>query len=166
MLISKKMNAALNEQVGHEFGASLQYVEIAAYFSGEGLNRLAGHFFKQSAEERDHALRLVKYVLDAGGEVQIPALPAPRSQFKTPVDAVQAAIDWELEVTKQISALTDLAIKESDHLTRETLGWFLTEQVEEVSSMENLLKLVQRAGNNLLYVENTLSGEKKESSAS
>jgi bacterioferritin B len=161
MMISKKMNAALNEQVGHELGASLQYLQIAAYFAGEGFGRLAGLFFKQSAEERDHALRLGKYIIDAGGELQIPALPAPRHQFKSALEAVQAALDWEKEVTAQINALVELALKESDHLSYHTLGWFVKEQLEEVSSMEHLVKLVQRFGNNLLYVENTVAGEKK-----
>jgi len=162
MLISKKMNAALNEQVGHELGASLQYVQIASYFAGEALGKLSGLFFKQSAEERDHAMRLAKYILDAGGEVQIPAIPAPRHQFKSAVEAVQAALDWELEVTRQINGLVDLAIKENDHLTHAMLTWFVKEQLEEVSSMDNLLKLVQRAGQNLLYVDHTLTHESGE----
>jgi ferritin len=161
MLISKKMNAALNEQVGHELGASLQYVQIASYFAGEGLNRLSGLFFKQSGEERDHALRLIKYILEAGAEVQIPAIPAPRPQFKNATDAVQAALDWEKEVTRQINGLVELALKESDHLSYHVLGWFVKEQLEEVSSMENLLKLVQRAGQNLLYLDYSVSAEKK-----
>lgn len=162
MLISKKMNAALNEQVGHELGASLQYVQIASYFSGEALGKLSGLFFKQSAEERDHAMRLVKYIIDTGGEVQIPAIAAPKHQFKSAVEAVQAALNWEIEVTRQINGLVDLALKENDHLSHVTLSWFVKEQLEEVSSMDNLLKLVQRAGNNLLYVDHNLVHEKRE----
>ncbi len=162
MLISKKMNAALNEQVGNEMGASMEYLQISAYFAGEGLNRLSGLFYKQSAEERDHALRLGKYIVDAGGELQIPAIPAPQHQFKNPVEAVQAAVDWEHTVTKQINGLVDLAIKESDHLSRAMLNWFVKEQLEEVSSMENLLKLVQRGANNLLYVEYTVGAASKD----
>jgi ferritin len=161
MLFSKKMNAALNAQVGHELGASLQYMQIASYFAGEALNRLSGLFFKQSAEERDHAMRLVKYILDAGGEVQVPAIPAPRSQFKNAIEAVQAALDWEKEVTAQINGLVELALKESDHLSYQMLAWFVKEQLEEVSSMETLLKLVQRSGNNLLYLDHVAATEMK-----
>jgi bacterioferritin B len=161
MLISKKMNAALNEQVGHEMSASTEYLQIAAYFAGEGLNKLAGRFFAQSNEERTHALRLAKFIVEAGADLQIPALPAPRYQFKSPLEAVQAALDWEKTVTKQINGLADLAQKESDHLSYNTLTWFVKEQLEEVSSMENLLKLVQRAGNNMLYVDYTVGSEKK-----
>lgn len=157
MLISKKTNNALNTQVGNEMGASLQYVEIAAYFSTEGLNVLANHFFRQADEERVHAMRLVKYVLDAGGDVAIPAIPAPQAKFKSAEEAVGLALEWEKTVTKQINSLVALAIKQEDYITQNMLQWFVNEQLEEISSMDNLLKVVQRAGKNLLYVENYLA---------
>jgi bacterioferritin B len=154
MLISKKMNAAINQQIGNEFGASLQYVAIASHFAGEGLNALAGHFFNQSNEERDHAMRFVKFLDDAGGKVEIPAIPASRTDFKNVADAIRLALNHEMNVTNQINALVDLALKESDHLSREMLSWFVKEQLEEVSSMDNLLKVVLRAGEaNLIHVE-------------
>ena len=157
MLISEKMNAALNEQVGHEFGASLQYVAIAAYFDSDNLPELAAHFYRQADEERDHAMRLVNYVVDAGGKVAIPAVPAPKSGFASAEEAVKLSVDWELTVTKQINALVDLAIKETDHTTQNFLQWFVTEQLEEVSSMERLLSMIRRAGANLLFVEDYLA---------
>ena len=157
MLISEKMNAALNEQVGHEFGASLQYVAIAAYFDSDNLPELAAHFYRQADEERDHALRFVNYVVDAGGKVAIPAVPAPKSGFASAEEAVKLSVDWELTVTKQINALVDLAIKETDHTTQNFLQWFVTEQLEEVSSMERLLSMIRRAGSNLLFVEDYLA---------
>lgn len=157
MLISEKMNAALNEQVGHEFGASLQYVAIAAYFDSDNLPELAAHFYRQADEERDHAMRLVNFVVDAGGKVAIPAVPAPKSGFASAEEAVKLSVDWELTVTKQINALVDLAIKETDHTTQSFLQWFVTEQLEEVSSMERLLSMIRRAGSNLLFVEDYLA---------
>jgi ferritin len=157
MLISDKMNAAINEQVGHEFGASLQYVAIAAYFDSDNLPELAAHFYRQAEEERDHAMRFVNYVVDAGGKVAIPAVPAPKSGFASAEEAVKLSVDWELTVTKQINALVDLAIKETDHTTQNFLQWFVTEQLEEVSSMERLLSMIRRAGANLLFVEDYLA---------
>lgn len=158
MLISKKMNGAVNEQIGYEFSASLQYVAIASYFAGEALNELATHFFKQAVEERDHAMRFVKYLLDSGGQVEIPAVPAPRSSFKSAADAVKHSLEQEKMVTDRINKLVELAIKESDHITQNALTWFVNEQLEEVSSMDNLLKIVERAGEaNLLYVEEYLA---------
>jgi ferritin len=158
MLISKKMNGAVNEQIGYEFSASLQYVAIASYFAGEALNELASHFFKQAVEERDHAMRFVKYLLDSGGQVEIPAIPAPRSSFKSAADAVKHSLEQEKMVTDRINKLVELAIKESDHITQNALTWFVNEQLEEVSSMDHLLKIVERAGEaNLLYVEEYLA---------
>ncbi|HUF26930.1 MAG TPA: ferritin [Gemmatimonadaceae bacterium] len=159
MLISNKMNDALNEQIGHEFGASIQYVAIAAHFDSEGLPTLARHFYKQATEEREHAMRFVKFTLDADGRVQIPAIPAPRSDFGSAEEAVQLSLDWEKSVTKQINGLMDQAIKENDHITQNFLQWFMNEQLEEVSSMDTLLRLVRRAGEKgLLFVENYLQG--------
>ena len=88
----------------------------------------------------------MKYVVDVGGHVEIPAIDAPESKFKNPEKAVKLSLDQEVHVTKQINALVDLARKENDHITVNFLQWFLTEQLEEVSSMDNLLKVVQRAG--------------------
>jgi ferritin len=159
MLISPQLNAALNAQVGHEFAASLQYVEIAAFLAGEGWAKLAARFYQQSDEERDHALKLVKYVVEAGGAVAIPAIPAPQARFASVEEAVRLSLSWEQTVTLQFNQLMDLAIAEKDYLAQGFLGWFVREQLEEVSSMEGLLKLVRHAGDKkLVYVE-TLIGK-------
>lgn len=158
MLIIKKMNDALNEQIGNEFSASLQYVAIASHFAAEALPELAAHFYKQADEERDHAMRFVNYVVEAGGRVEIPAIPIPTASFHTVEQAVQLSLDQERKVTDQINALVELALRESDHITHNFLAWFLTEQLEEVSSMDNLLRIIKRAGEgNILYVEDYLA---------
>lgn len=158
MLISPKMTAALNEQIGNEFGASIQYVAIAAHFDSEGLPALARHFYKQAQEEREHAMRFVKYVVDAGSAVEIPAIPAPRSRFKSAEEAVELSLQWEMTVTKQINELVDQAIRENNHITKNFLEWFVNEQLEEVSSMDTLLRMVRRAGEKgLLFVEHYLA---------
>ena len=158
MLISPALAKAFNEQIGNEFGACIQYVSIAAHFGSENLPELSKHFHKQAMEEKDHALRLVNYVVDAGARVVIPAIPAPKAGFKSAEEAVQLSLDWEVTVTKQISGLVDLSIKENDHITRNFLQWFVNEQLEEVSSMETLLSIVRRAGETgLLFVEDYLA---------
>lgn len=158
MLISKKMAAAINRQIGNEFGASLQYVSIGAYFGNESLPELSKFFHTQANEERDHALRFVNYLVDAGGEVVMPAVPAPKAGFKSAEEAVQLSLEWELTVTKQIGALVDLARSEKDHTTEAFLQWFVTEQLEEVSTMDQMLRMVRRAGEKgLLFVEEYLA---------
>ena len=156
-LISDKMNAALNQQIGNELSASMQYIAIAAYFDAEDLLELASHFYRQSEEERTHALRFVKFVVEAGGAVEIGAIPQPQNRFSLAEEAIQKALDGEITVTRQINALVDLAVQETDHITNNFLQWFVTEQLEEVSSTSTLLKIVQRAGeDNLLMVEEYL----------
>src|SRR5688572_10711767 len=167
MLISKKMNEAINRQICYEFSAMLQYVAIASHFVEESLHQLAAHFYKQADEERDHAMRFVKYLLDAGGHVDIGDIPSPQDRFKTVEEAIQLSLDQEMKVTEQINQLIELAIKERDHITQNALNWFVNEQLEEVSSMDSLLKMVQRAGPaNLLYVEDFVSRHKAKSRVS
>jgi ferritin len=158
MLLSKPMNDLMNAQIGNEFGASLQYVEIAAFFDGAGLPVFTQYFFKQADEERGHAMKFVRYILDADGKVAIPAVPAPRTQFSSAEDAVSLALEWEHTVTKQINALLDLAMSERDYLAHDFLEWFAREQLEECASMDTLLKMVRRAGESgLMLVENALA---------
>ena len=89
MLISRELAKAFNEQIGHEFGASMQYVSIAAHFQQRQLTLLAKLFFAQADEERQHAMKFVKYLLDTKGELQIPAIPAPKPTFASAEEAVQ-----------------------------------------------------------------------------
>ena len=145
MLISEKMVAALNTQIGNEFGAFIQYVQIASHFGRENLPELEA-LLPSGRRGEEHALKIVNYVVDAGGSVAIPAIPAPQPRFKSAEEAVKLSLDWEVTVTKQINGLVDLAIAENDHTSRNFLQWFVAEQLEEVSSMDMLLSMVRRAG--------------------
>lgn len=163
-LISKKVAAALNAQVGMEFLASLQYEAISAWFKLEGLPRLHAHFARQATEEREHAHRFIKYILDAGIGLEIPALSAPQCQFKSAVAAVQLALLHELKVTDSIKDILTLAQKEGDPFTQNFLQWFIKEQLEEVSSVDELLQIVKRAGEGgLMFVEYYLANKGEES---
>ncbi len=144
MDLNKKVEEALNKQIGLEFEASMKYVGIGSYFTNEELPQLAKFFFKQSTEEREHAEKLIKYVLDRDGEVKIPAIPAMSSKFPSPHDAVMLALESEQRVTKAIYDLYDLSTAEKDHATSVMLHWFITEQVEEESTVRQLLKFVER----------------------
>ncbi len=154
MLISRELADAINEQIGREFGASMQYVSIAAHFSGRHLKLLSTLFFEQADEERQHALKFINYLLDTKGGLRIPAIEAPKATFGSAEDAAGAALAWEREVTRQITALMDLAVKQNDYLAQSFLQWFIDEQLEEVVKMERLLGVIQQAGEkNLLMVE-------------
>lgn len=155
MLVDQSIVDLLNKQIGNEFSASLQYVSIAAYFERRVLPELAAYFHTQSEEEHQHALKFVKYVGDIGAEVKIPGVKEPISDFKSVEAAVQLSYDQEVEVTNQIKAIYDAAQSQKDHVTESFLKWFLDEQLEEVASMDALLTIVRRAGDesNLFRVE-------------
>src|SRR5215211_4957537 len=149
--------AGLNEQIGREFAASQQYIAIAVYYDAETLPQLAAHFYRQAVEERNHAMMIVQYLLDAGVAAMIPGVEAPRIDFADPVAPVALALEQERTVTGQIVALASLAREENDLVGEQFLHWFLEEQREEVSGMSALLRTVERAGDNLLLVEQFLA---------
>jgi ferritin len=153
-----RFHDAVNEQIGYEFGASQQYVAIAVYYDSETLPQLAGHFYRQAVEERNHAMMLVQFLLDSDQPVAIPGVEAPQTEFEDAVAPVALALDQEKRVTEQIAGLARLAREEGDLVGEEFLNWFLKEQREEVSSMTDLLKLVERASeSNLLLAEEALA---------
>ncbi|MBJ7259938.1 MAG: ferritin [Chthoniobacterales bacterium] len=158
MMISVKMQDALNAQIGMEFAAAMKYDAMAAHFEAEALPQAAKRFFKQAGEEREHAHKFLRYVLAAGGRARLPEIPAPPHTYKSSEAAAQAALDSEMAVTKSINKIMDLAIGEKDHATVAMLQWFITEQVEEISSADQFLRLVQRAGEkNIFALEDYLA---------
>jgi len=154
-----KFHKLLQEQIRSEFGASQQYIAIAVYFDGEDLPQLAKHFYAQSVEERNHAMMLVRYLLDRDIEVEIPGVDAVRNRFEGAVDALKLALAQERTVTEQVSRLASVAREEGDYLGEQFMQWFLKEQVEEVSTVTTLVRIAERAGQNLFNLEDFVARE-------
>jgi ferritin len=154
MLISQALADAINAQVGREFGASMQYLQIATYFDQEAYKKLADFFYKQSAEEHEHAMKFIKYLVDTGSNVAIPPIEAPVTRIGSAEEAFKMSLAWEQEVTRQVNHLMDIAVSDKDYLSRQFLDWFVEEQLEEVNSMDTYLRIVQRVGEkNLIMLE-------------
>jgi len=153
-MIQQEVAEALNAHMGREFGAHFQYLSLSAWFDEQGLPELAGFFETQASEEHLHAMKFWRYIQDAGAAMEIPAVEKPRSRFETADDAVTAAVEWEVSVTRDIDGLVGLAREHSDYATEAFLQWFVTEQGEEIATMTQLRQVVHRAGEaNLLLVE-------------
>jgi ferritin len=150
---------ALNGQIAYEFAASQQYIAIAVHYDAQTLPQLAAHFYRQSVEERNHALMMVQYLLDADEAVAIPGVEAPQTDFADPVAPVALALEQEKRVTAQIADLVRLARDEGELVGEQFLHWFLQEQREEVSSMSALLAVVERSRENVMLVEDYLARE-------
>jgi ferritin len=147
MQINSTVNQAINKQIGVELGAYLQYLTISTYFDVEGLSELAAFFKAQAEDERDHAERFINHVVAFNGKLEIPAIES---------------LDWEMKVTEEINDLMKLAASEGDHITENFLTWFLDEQLEELSTMNKLLKVAKRAGDNELAVEEFMVRQRRQ----
>ncbi len=150
---------ALKEQVANEFAAHQQYVAIAVHYDAETLPRLASFFYRQALEERNHAMMIVQYLLDAEIDVEIPGVGEPRASFNDIVAPVELALAQEKEVTEQISALAAAAREEGDYQGEQFMQWFIKEQVEEVATMSDLLRVVERSKDDPLRAEEYLARE-------
>jgi bacterioferritin B len=149
----------LNEQIAYEFAASQQYIANAVFYDALTLPRLAAFFYAQALEERNHAMMMVRYLLDAGAEVAIPGISAPETRFDDVVAPVVLSLVQEKRVSDQVAALVGVAREENDYLSEQFVQWFLKEQVEEVSTMSSLLAVVQRSADAPNFVEDYLARE-------
>ncbi len=151
---------ALNKQIANEFAASQQYVAAAVYYDAETLPRLAAFFYRQALEEREHAMMMIRYLLDVGEPVHIPDVNAQQTSFADGSAPVRMALEQEQRVSDEIFALFELARELKDYRAEHFLQWFVKEQVEEVALMGDLLNVVERSHDNLLLAEDFIAREK------
>jgi ferritin len=156
---TSKFAQLLADQIGNEFAASQQYVAIAVWLDDQALPKLAAHFYAQALEERNHAMMMVQYLLDADLPATVPGVAAPVVDFADARAPIALALAQERRVSEQIQTLARTARDEGDYLGEQFMNWFLKEQVEEVASMSDLLKIMDRAGDNLFHVEDYVARE-------
>ncbi len=158
-MASKTFAQALNEHVPSEFAASQAYLAAAIYYDANTMPRMAAFFYRQAIEERNHAMMIIRYLLDIEAEATIPGVAAPTGGFKDLVEPVRIALEQERKVTGQFNDLTSIARAANDFQGEQFLQWFLKEQVEEVSLMSDLLTVVERAKDRPLDIEEYLARE-------
>jgi bacterioferritin B len=158
-MADKTFPDALNEQIANEFSAHQQYIGAAVYYDAETLPRLAQFFYRQALEERTHAMMMVQYLIDVDEEFRIPDIAAQQTRFEDPVAPVRMALEQEQRVGEEINELFKLARDNGDYKAEQFMQWFVKEQVEEVSLMMDMLNVVERAGDNLLLVEDYIARE-------
>ncbi|SER45590.1 ferritin [Actinokineospora terrae] len=157
--MTSKFHKLLQVQIRNEFAASQQYVALAVWFDGQDLPRLAKHFYRQSLEERNHAMMITQYLMDNDIPVTVPGVDEVRNEFADAAELVTLALQQERAVTDEIVNLAKVARDEEDYKGEQFMQWFLKEQVEEVASMRTLLTIVKRSNGNLFDVESHLARE-------
>lgn len=157
--MSDKFADALNAQIANEFAASQQYVAAAVYYDAATLPRLAAFFYRQALEEREHAMMMIRYLLDVGEEIRIPDIKSQQTTFADGSAPVRMALEQEQRVSDEIFSLFELAREIKDYRAEHFLQWFVKEQVEEVALMSDLLNVVERSKDNLLLAEDFIARE-------
>lgn len=158
-MIHKELEEAINSQINQELTASYNYLGMSNYFDTQNLDGFSKWMMMQHDEEQVHAMKLLNYLQDRGGAVRLDAIPAPQSDFTSPLEAFEKALDTEVDNTSSINNLYEIALRLNDHATKSHLQWFLDEQVEEEKSMEDIIALLERIGNEtagLLYLNDKL----------
>ena len=150
----------LNRQVNAELYSSYLYLSMAAYFESINLKGFANWMKIQAQEEVTHAMKFFDYINERGGRVTLDTIKKPPAEWKSPLDVFENTYKHEVNVTKMINSLVDLAIKEKDHATYNMLQWFVAEQVEEEASADAIrqqLKFIGKDGRGLLMLDRELS---------
>jgi len=145
-MLNKKLETALNKQVAMEGAAAQSYLAMACWCDEKGLEGSARFFFRQSDEERQHMLKIIHYIAEAGGKVSIQANDKPKASYKTILDVVKFAYKQEQAVTKSINAIVDLAIQLKDHQTNSFFQWFVDEQLEEEGMFRGFIDKINLIG--------------------
>ncbi len=158
-MAEKTFAQALNDHVPSEFAASQAYLAAAIYYDDLTMPRMASFFYRQAIEERNHALMIIRYLLDIEEEATIPGVSAPKGAFADLVEPVKMGLDQERRVTQQLNELVSIASSSIEFQGEQFLQWFLKEQVEEVSLMSDLLTVVERAKDRPLDIEEFLARE-------
>ena len=154
---SERFVEALNEQIGREFNAAHQYTAVAAYYDRLTFPRLAKFFFEQAEEERGHAMKMVDYLRDTGADLRLGEVGRPKAEFSDHVEPIKLALEHERKVTVSIAALFEIARETNDYASESFMQWFVDEQVEEESTMDDLLQVAERVREYPMMLEEFLA---------
>jgi ferritin len=159
-MIGKAMQDGINDQINKELYSSYLYLSMAAYFEDQNLPGFAHWMHIQEGEEREHAMKFYKHMIERGGRVQLKAIDAPVSEWKTSLEVFDQVASHESKVTAAINELYELALNEKDYPAQVLLQWFISEQVEEEKNAAEVvadLQLIDSRGTAVLMLDHTLS---------
>lgn len=137
-----------NKQINREFFAAYLYLGMSAHFEAQSLEGFAAWMHAQAREEKDHAMRLYDHLIERGAKVELGAIEAPDTDFGSPLEIFEAALEHEQRVTEWIHEIYDRAVEDHDHAAQLVLEWFITEQVEEEDSVGTVVDQLRMAGDN------------------
>lgn len=151
LMISKKLQDALNEQIVAEIYSANLYLSMSFYMEKEGFEGFSTWMKKQSAEEMDHAYQMASFIIKRGGEAVVNQIPAVKQKWTTPLEAFEDTYKHECQVSRLIDNLLDLAISEHDNASQDFLWQFVREQVEEEATASGIVDRIKRMGDSAIF---------------
>ena len=158
-MLSKKLEDALNAQINAEFSAAYLYLSLASHFGADGKSGFENWFRIQALEEKDHAMRILDYVITRGGKVELEPIGAVQKSWDSPLAAFEATLIHERKISAKINNLVSIAKEENDYATESFLKWFVDEQVEEEATTTNYidaLKMIKDNGFGIYTIDKEL----------
>ena len=145
-MLTKKVENSLNKQIELEANASQFYLAMASWAETKGLEGVANFFYRHSDEEREHMLKLIKYVNERGGHAVVPSLSKPPKVFDCLSHVFQDLLDHEVMVSKEINKVVDICLKDKDYTTHNFMQWYVAEQIEEEALARHILDKIKLIG--------------------
>ena len=145
-MLTKKVENALNKQIEHEANPSQFYLPMASWAETKGLEGVSRFFYRHSDEEREHMLKLIKYVNERGGHSIVPSLAKPPKVFDCLSHVFQDLLDHEVMVSREINKVVDICLKDKDYTTHNFMQWYVAEQIEEEALARHILDKLKLIG--------------------
>lgn len=161
MIISKKMQEAINEQINAEMYSAYMYLSMSSHFQSQGLQGFANWMYVQWQEEMTHAVKFFNYVHERGGKVTLKEIKQPPYEWSSALEIMEASLEHEQHVTSLINKLVEISLEEKDYATNNMLQWYVKEQVEEeanVTAIVDELKMIGESKQGLLMLDKELRG--------
>lgn len=152
MQIAEELQDAINEQINFELYSAYVYLSMASWLESRNLSGMAHWMEVQVQEEYAHAMRFYRHVIERGGRVTLREIKTPKTEWASPLEVFEDALNHEREVTRRIYAIGDLAARLGDKATQSMLSWFYDEQVEEEAQTMEIRDLLKMVGDNLAAV--------------
>lgn len=159
-MISNETSSQINAQINRELYSSYFYLGLSAQAEASNLKGTAAWFKAKHSEEMTHALKMYHYMLEQNATVRLAEVAAPPDSIEGVLDMFERTLAHERDVTSAINDIMDHALSEKDHATTVFLQWFVTEQIEEESTVTDILgrlRLFGDQGQGLLMIDNELS---------
>lgn len=164
-MLIPKIETALNEQMNREFYSAYLYLSMSGYFEFKNFPGFAHWMRIQAQEEMTHAMKYYTYIASRGGKVALASIDTPDSNWSSPLQVFEFALAHEQGVTRDINAIVDLALSQKDHATHYFLQWFVSEQVEEEATGEDVVSRLKLSGDNgpaLMFLDREFGNRQKE----